>query len=92
MGTVYSERFNSSIVMANWIKKNEIGWIIIEKSTEADDLPASRMLRQALRSGLLDASLVMSVHSARGQGEDLNYMLFPPWMTFQRTLTRYSQN
>ena len=77
MGTEYKASFNSPATMAGWIKDNEIGWIIEEKSEKAENLPDCRMLEQVLRSGILDASLVASVHSSRNHGVDLYLFELP---------------
>ena len=63
--------------MAEWIKKNEIGWIAIERSAAPGDFAHNRVLREMLQSGLLGASLVLSVHSERGRDEDLDLYALP---------------
>ena len=69
LGTTYQQRFDNPAALSDWIRRNEIGWIIVEAGA-SDDPPANRMLRQALSSGLLEASRVASVRRAL-QGEEL---------------------
>jgi Dolichyl-phosphate-mannose-protein mannosyltransferase len=71
MGSKYDERFKSSASMAEWIKKNEIGWIIVTRSGSPNEFAHTRILREALQSSLLQASLAFSVHNSRGEDLDL---------------------
>jgi hypothetical protein len=75
IGGDYAERFKSPGAMAQWIKDNEIGWIVVQAPKNA--FPHNRTLRVALASNLLDARLVASVPNRRNGGSNLLLYALP---------------
>lgn len=69
MGTEYSERFKTPAAMADWIKQNQIGWIVVERSNAT--FAHNRTLQAALAANLIDARLVASVRSERNADSEL---------------------
>lgn len=71
IGTNYAERFQTPKEMARWIRDNEIGWIVLQRSKLDDTFAHTRALASALDSHLLAARLVAAVRNNRTGGSEL---------------------
>lgn len=61
MASSYALKFTTASEMAQWIKDNAIGWIVIDTDTSHPEFPHNVLLKNALDNGLLSARLVDNV-------------------------------
>lgn len=58
MDTIYNLKFNTALEIAEWIKNSKIGWVAIDFNTSQNNFPHTILLKSAIDSGLLGATLV----------------------------------
>jgi hypothetical protein len=71
MGTTYAERFHTPDAIAKWIKDNQIDWIIVQESKEADSFYHNQTLMAAINSNILGANLALSLPKNKDAGGKL---------------------
>lgn len=66
MASSYALKFTTPVELAQWIKDNAIGWIVIDTDTAHPEFPHNLLLKNALDNGLLSARLIDTVAHASG--------------------------